>query len=148
VDPALLEQYKLYVTMADKVSGRRLEANKFYVTLLSGGLAFLALTERVQEERWLVFAVIGLFGLILCGVWFLSLRSYRQLNSAKFKVIHLLEEKLPFPCYTEEWKRLEHGQRRRIYWPLSRVEQGAPLALAIPYGVLLIISVIRLITGR
>lgn len=33
----LIEQYKLYVEMADRISARRAETNKFYISLLTAG---------------------------------------------------------------------------------------------------------------
>ncbi len=37
----LLEQYKLYVDITDKISARRNQVNSFYISLLSGLLAFI-----------------------------------------------------------------------------------------------------------
>ncbi|MCK4735084.1 MAG: hypothetical protein KAT65_21710, partial [Methanophagales archaeon] len=39
----LLEQYKLYVEMADRISTRRAQTNRFYISLLSGLLALLSI---------------------------------------------------------------------------------------------------------
>ena len=33
-DQRLIEQYKMYVEMADRVSARRADTNKFYISLL------------------------------------------------------------------------------------------------------------------
>jgi len=40
----LLDQYKLYVQLADKVSDGRADANKFFISLLTGLLALLQLS--------------------------------------------------------------------------------------------------------
>lgn len=108
----LLEQYKLYVEMADRVSARRIEANSFFMSILSALLAIAAFvfTKSICPgyER-LVLISFSVLGLLLNGAWFLNIRTYRQLNSGKFKVIHQMEEKLPFPCYDKEWQIL--GQR-------------------------------------
>jgi hypothetical protein len=37
----LLEQYNLYVEMADRITTRRAQTNRFYISLLSGLLALL-----------------------------------------------------------------------------------------------------------
>ena len=68
----------------------------------------------------------------------MNIRSYRQLNSGKFQVIHELEKKLPFACYDREWSLLGGGQDGQTYLQLSRVEQYLPFFLAIPYVLLLI----------
>ncbi len=39
----LFEQYKLYVQMADNISERRNQTNRFYITLLSGLFTVLAI---------------------------------------------------------------------------------------------------------
>lgn len=46
----LLEQYKLYVEMTDRVSQRREQSNRFYVTLVA---AIVALLILAQGWAWL-----------------------------------------------------------------------------------------------
>ena len=43
----LPEQYKLYVEMADRVSQRRDQSNRFYVTLVSALVALLVVLARL-----------------------------------------------------------------------------------------------------
>ena len=104
----LIEQYKLYVEMADRVSQRRDQSNRFYVTIVSALAAIVVVIARfgVPEDGALLevaFLIIGLFGIALSGVWFMNIRSYRMLNSAKFQIINKIEEQLPFAGYSEEW---------------------------------------------
>ena len=42
----------------------------------------------------------------LFTVWYIIIRSYRQLNSGKFAALYELEEKLAYPCFTREWELL------------------------------------------
>src|ERR1700730_14642081 len=91
----LLEQYKLYVEMADRVSARRADTNKFYISLLTALLALLSIViERNALPRFqnAIILVVAVLGLVLCYVWIINIRSYRQLNSGKFKVIHEMEQ--------------------------------------------------------
>ena len=86
----LLEQYKLYVEMADRVSQRRDQSNRFYVTIVSALAAIVVIIARfgVPANGALLevaFLVIGLFGFALSIVWHFNIRSYRILNSAKFR---------------------------------------------------------------
>src|SRR3712207_8287315 len=41
----------------------------------------------------------------ICAWWF-TLRSYRDLNRAKFAVINAMEERLPARIFTQEWMQL------------------------------------------
>jgi hypothetical protein len=137
----LLEEYKLYVEMADRVSARRIDASKLYIALLTGILAvipFVLEQGTPANIQWIVLTSIGILGIILCSVWILNIRSYKQLNSLKFKVIHEMEQKLTFPCYTREWEILEKQQGSRGYLRLSKIERYIPILLMIPYLILLV----------
>jgi len=92
-----------------------------------------------------VFLAIGILGIALCFVWIVNIRSYSQLNTGKFTVIHDMEKQLPYPCYDREWEILGKGADRRKYFQLTRIEQFVPLLLAIPYVLLLVYSLYTLI---
>jgi len=139
----LLEQYKLYVEMADRVGTRRAQTNRFYISLLSGLLAVLSIVvgrNIFSDFQAIVFTVVALLGLALCILWNINIRSYRNLNSGKFKIIHYMEQSLPFPCYDKEWEILKEEKEGKTYLQLTRVEQYVPIILAIPYILLLIYS--------
>ena len=146
----LIEQYKLYVEMADRISIRRARTNKFYISLLSGLLLLLSIV--VERDIFtgfynVVFMAFAIFGLLLCFLWYININSYRQLNSGKFRVIHEMEQHLPFPCYDREWEILEGGKDRKKYFQLTRVEQYVPFALSISYLFLLAYSLYMWIFG-
>ena len=74
----LLEQYKLYVEMADRISQRRDQSNRFYSGLLAGMIALMAVLVRldISDDAWvLVFLVGGLFGSFLSVVWLVNIDS-------------------------------------------------------------------------
>ena len=144
----LLEQYKLYVEMADRISDRRERSNRFYISLLSALLALLSIIvgrNILNGLQTVVFMTIGILGLGLCSLWIINIRSYRQLNSGKFKVIHEMEQNLPFNCYDREWEILGEGKEPKSYLQLTRVEQYIPIILAIPYLLLFLYSLWMLI---
>jgi hypothetical protein len=131
-----LEQYKLYVRMADNVSSRRSQTNAFFISVLSALLVILSLTGEkslLKDLQDLVFLSTSLMGLLLCWVWALSIRSYRQLNSGKFAVIHEMEQQLPFRCYGREWEILGRGEKSKKYVRLTRVERYVLILLAAPF---------------
>ena len=126
----LLEIYRLHADLADKVSQRREGANRLYVSLLVGLGVFVAASLRfgdgdVYEKPILISS--GVVGALLSVSWFVVIRSYRQLNSGKFKALHELEEKLAYPFFKREWELLDEGKNLSRYWKLTNVETGLPL---------------------
>lgn len=127
----LLEQYKLYVEMADRISQRRDQSNKFYATVYSALAAVLLLTARFDlsdNTLGIVFLAVGIVGTSLAFIWWLNIQSYRAINSAKFVVIQEIEASLPFPGYKREWELLMHpADGKRKYLQLTRIEQYVPV---------------------
>lgn len=119
----LLDQYKLYVEMADRVSARRLTANTYFLSVNTG---LLGLVAYVAKESINFLWVLGMAGIVLCWLWSQSLRSYRDLNTAKFAVIHALEKRLPVSPYAAEWMFAGRGKDNSRYYPLSHIEKGVP----------------------
>jgi len=139
---ALLEQYKLYVEMTDRVSSRRADANKFYISLLSGLFALLSIVSIPSQFQKYIVGTAAILGIALCFVWVINIRSYKELNSLKFKVIHEMEKALPYPCYDREWEILKNESDTRSYFRLTRIEQYVPFILMGPYIILLIYAFI------
>jgi len=113
---AILEQYKLCVEMADRISARRALANAFFLTLNSAALTTIGAFWK-DGPRASVFYLIPplLLLLALCLAWFWLVRSYRQLNSGKYAVIGALEERLPAsPYWQAEWKALGEGKNKAM----------------------------------
>lgn len=143
--PHLLEQYKMYIEMMDRVTERRGKINAFYISLLSSLLALLSLLidkNIFYGSKNALVLILAILGLALCYIWYINIDSYKQLNYLKFRVIHEIEPCLPFPFYSKEWKieKNKVGQYRR----LSKVEKSIPIIIAIPYLGLLIYSICSL----
>ena len=127
--------------MTDKVSERRQTANNYFLTVnsilvsLFGVLSgFSTLTE---QHLWMYF--LPLAGLLVSITWATLIRSYRQLNSGKFKVIHRIESQLPVALYDLEWEILGKGEGKQ-YLPFTHVEQFVPWIFAGLYILLIIIA--------
>ena len=145
----LLEQYKLFVEMADRVSQRRDQSNRFYVTFVSaiaGLLMVLARFGTSVNGIWpVVFLISGLLGTALSFIWFLNIKSYRTLNSAKFEIINDLERQLPYQGYSKEWELLRPATGSPKYLQLTRIEQLVPAVIILlflgiaGYGVFLLV---------
>ena len=142
----ILEQYKLYVEMADRVSSRRVQIASFYTSVLSALLALLSITSNkdlFQGPQSFVLLTVAILGLCLCVAWAANINSYKQLNSLKFRVIHEMEAYLPFPCYDREWEILKEDKNKRRYLRLTAIEPYIPMILAVPYLCLLVYSFIK-----
>ena len=134
----LLEIYKLHAQLADRVSQRREGANRLYVSVLAGMVTFLAVSIRFgvgDLPSDVMLQSAGVFGALLSFSWFVVLRSYRQLNSGKFKALHDLETQLAYPVFTTEWELL-----RDRYWQLTVVETGLPCIFCTLFVVLTALS--------
>ena len=144
----LLEQYKLYVEMADRISQRRDQSNRFYSALLTGLLVVISVVAKLFDWQTsgnllsVILISVGLAGLAVCTIWFINIRSYKQLNSGKFRIIHEVEEQLPFPLYKKEWDYLRPSAGKKKYFQLTRIEQFIPIALASPYLFLIIYAIV------
>lgn len=126
----LLEIYKLHAELADRVSQRREGANRLYVSLLAGIMVLVATLLRYRTNdghETIALFVIGILGMCLAVSWYIVIRSYRQLNSGKFKTLHELEENLVYAFYTREWELLKEGQSIKNYWKLTVVETSLPV---------------------
>ena len=144
--PDLVSVYEKYVESADKISDRRQAANAFFTSLHAALVTVLGLTRYIADSpdprpRYFV-PVLGC-GILLSVVWAFLLRSYKNLNAAKFKVVHEMEKRLPVAPYTAEWQLVGRGKVRRRYWPFSHLEGFVPVAFAALYLVLLLLAVLQ-----
>jgi len=131
-----LEVYKLYVEMADRISTRRQNANSFFLTINSAIIAVLGYVQfgvylgaklGVEQSQTNDFYwIISILGMVLCLIWFRLVQSYKQLNTAKFKVIHHMEQHLPFAPYDAEWEAVDRGENPKLYKPFTHVEVAIP----------------------
>lgn len=130
--------------MADRISARRLAANSFFVTAVTG----LAVLLGSAKFPWYV----AIACILLSVVWWGMLRSYRDLNEAKFVVIHRLEKSLPVAVYTEEWEALKRESAPFSWQPgrfkawlfhyreLGQLERVVPLLFSAIFVIELIVS--------
>lgn len=133
----ILEQYKLYVEFADRISQRRADANTFFLTINTLIVTGLGLLNNSVGRYSIVIAILGS---VLSITWYFILKSYRMLNSGKFKVIHEIEEQLPMALYKHEWEILGGGKDKTKYWPISHIEKIVPLVFVLAYITLAVIT--------
>ena len=122
----LLEQYKLYVEMADRISQRRQSANNYFLSiniLLSSFIYYLKESRyRFDDGVWIIFCA----GFLVCLIWYCLIRSYKKMNNGKFKVIHEMEQMLDYQPYNREWEKLGKGKDKSIYHLFTDIEIYVP----------------------
>ncbi|MCY4260033.1 MAG: hypothetical protein OXC91_07190 [Rhodobacteraceae bacterium] len=137
----LLEIYKLHAELADRVSQRREAANRLHLGLLSGLSLFAGVFADFGDMESLnhfVFLAAGSLGPVISSSWWIVIRSHRQLNSAKFRTLHELEDRIAFPFFRREWEILKKGTGRKTYWKITTVETFLPIAFGILSAALII----------
>ncbi len=142
----ILEQYKIYVESAEKVSDRRSNLNTFYLSLTTtiAGLIGYLKTNTISNSECLIIG-LSVSAILICIYWVNLLENYRKLNSGKFKVIHEIEKELPLNLYDYEWEKLGKGNDPKLYKKLSNVEKIIPAIFGVLFFLVILIEVISLI---
>ena len=139
----LLEQYKLYVEMADRISQRRQSANNYFLSvniLLFSALSY-SMDKRFKQTVFLW--LIALVGILVSLIWHRLIRSYKDMNSGKFKVIHEMEQMLGYQPYKREWEKLGEGKQKKLYLPFTKIELYVPLVFGFSYVIFILIYVFQ-----
>lgn len=120
----LLEQYKLYVEMADRISQRRTSANTYFLSVNSAILAFVGYltSESTPDYMWL----LALAGCLLTIFWHNIVLSYKNLNTTKWQVVQNIEKRLPISPYDAEWDAVQRGHNPKLYRPITHIESWVP----------------------
>jgi len=112
----LFEQYKLYVESISLI-----------------GLSFqIKFFENIAGVK----SVLAFLGIVICIVFWFLIRSYKQLNTGKFAVIHEIEKQLPLALYKYEWEVLGKGEDNKKYYPFSHIELIIPWVFGIIYALI------------
>jgi hypothetical protein len=131
----LLEQYKLYVGSVEKTSDRRQSANNYFMAINTALVSLIGLSFQIKffdDSLWIKL-ILTIVGVIISVVFWYLIRSYKQLNTGKFAVLHEIEEKLPLALYKHEWKVLGSGKDNDKYYPFSHIELYIPWIFGLIY---------------
>lgn len=146
VDPVVLDLYKVAVEQVDRISARRATANSYFLTINTGLTALVGLLAAAADgsskdlprpDDVALMATAGV-GATLALTWWLLLRSYRDLNRAKFQVITEIEAShLPVKIFGREWEILKADEPlpwwKGRYAELGFVERVVPLLFLAGY---------------
>ncbi len=138
----LLEQYKMFQKTSEDLVVRRQEVNSFYITVNSAMAAVLGLVLGLVHYpvNFLIIGFMSIVGIILDISWIGILESYGTLNSAKMKLINLIEEQLPVPLYDLEWRIMSDKLNSRKYVSFTDSEKRVPKLFLCVYVFVLAIS--------
>lgn len=121
----ILEQYKLYIEMADRISQRRINTNTFFI---SANTFLIAIISMFGNSGSIFDIIVCFLGVAFAATWLLLLNSYKRINSAKFEIVHEIEALLPISPYDAEWVKVGQGKDKKLYWPVSHLEIIMPIA--------------------
>ncbi len=151
----LLEHYKLYVDMHDRVVERRGRTNNFYISLLSGSFAFVSIlsNERILTlnnrniDPLIIVLLVSCLGFSLSFLWLSHIRAYAVLIRRKVKVIREMEDYLPFYAYCREevlWKQ-EVNEKFTKSIRISTTEQVVAVVFGVVFLAVIIYSIVNLL---
>lgn len=136
------ETYKYFIQSSESIIERRLKANSFFLTLNS---VIIGLATYIKSDGTIAPSlVVPFIGILVGYIWYRLLRSYRDLNSAKFKVIHEIEQKLPLAVYETEWLYLGEGRDSKKYLKFTTIERLIPWIFISIHSIVLMLNICRL----
>ena len=141
----LLEQYKLYVQSADNVSTRRVSSNRYILTVNAALVASYGF-QSTNSGLTIWTIPIAVAGIIVSLLMWSIIKSHRDLNAVKFKVIHELEQHLPAALYVYEWQLAQEGQGK-IYRAVSKIELWIPVVFFLLHSMALASVIVCMISG-
>ena len=129
-----LEQYRIYLLNFTQLSDRRLKTNEFFLGINTAIMAVIGYIEtREVAYAPVIFIFVPFVGVAICFSWYQIMNSFAKLTKAKFKVLHMVEEKLPISLFQSEWMMLGEGKDKKRYLPLSYIEKRIPLIFILLY---------------
>lgn len=126
----IIELYSVFVGTVTASEQRRQTLSAFYTSLIAAGAAVLGSGSEF-DSAWIVSAI-----LIVSVIWFMTMRYFRRLASAKFKVIREMESHFSMQPFDMEWHHFKNkpskdGEsmipRRWSQWTLTHFDQVVPL---------------------
>lgn len=141
----IMDQYKMYQRTSEDLVARRQNVSSFYLTVNGTIVTLTGLILGLCgfPQNLLILFFLGVFGIVLDISWINLLDAYGSLNSAKMKVISLMEKQLPINVYDVEWKVMSDKLNRKKYLSFTESEKRIPIIFIFIY--LLIIAVVFVI---
>ena len=141
----LLEQYKLYVLSAENVSTRRVSTVRYLLTANAALVALYGFQTILVDGVYRMIPV-GIAGLVVSTLSYFIIKSYRDLNQAKYTIIGEIEKTLPLAMFDYEWW-LARGEQDPRYRPVSEIEQWIPIVFFVLHLIAIAFAVFVQISG-
>lgn len=130
----LLSQYQSFVKSSEEISSKRMNSNNFYLSLNTALLGIVGYLFYLNKSL-IIILILSILGIIISLVWSEGISSYRELNSAKFKIIHEMENYLPSAPFRKEDEYL------RSYYKITKIEKFVPWIFMGLYGLSFIVNI-------
>lgn len=130
----ILEQYKICIEMADRVSSRRLLANNMYLAIIAAlSIAYTIGPDKLGTDSKIpLHFILSIVSLMLSILWYTTITYYSDINGAKYQVINSMEIHLPAKAFTTEWVIFKTiRNERKVFgfrFKLSSMETIMPMA--------------------
>ncbi len=140
---ALMEQYKLFLDVANENRRRRATANSFFLTI---NTAIFALIGTFWEQRptgtpW-ALALPLIVVLVECGAWALLITAYRTRGEAGWRTLQEIEQRLPAAMITAGLATVASRPNRLRRRGLTDFELVIPVLFAGLYVVAFVAAVV------
>jgi len=130
-----VEIYRMFVDTAERNIDRRLQANRYFFTLVAA--IFLAYSYLLEDRPRRLSAnaelpqIIATWALpflllIVSVAWWLAIRAFRNLSRSKYNVIAQIEKDLPQRPFLQEWEL-----HQTKFLSGTRVEMIVPLVFSL-----------------
>lgn len=130
----ILELYKTYVVTITANEQRRQQLSAFYLSLVAAGVAALGAIKNLDP----LYIVGPAF--VISLIWYMSIKYFRALAKAKFKVVAEMENRFPVQPFALEWKfykddnKTEDAKERTVRPGLSHLDMAVPFVLLLASG--------------
>jgi len=150
------EEFQLFYESTEKVTDRRLNANRWNYSICTAILVANAglLNWGIAKPEFLIIAVIGVLVLsgmatLFCSLWIGQIKDFKELNNAKFSVLNQMspyvifsentdDPRTSYSPFEKEWVALQEakavqevGQSNLIALKASNMEYLIPKAFRV-----------------
>ena len=135
----LLDQYKMYVNLTDRINERIQQSQSFFLsinTFAVGALGYTTLEYGINGEHpdiTIMLLVASVLATVFSVTWSISIVLHRKHRRRRFKVINLIEERLPLALFYTETKLLESEGGLKLHFIHTRLETIAHILLVVVY---------------
>ena len=129
----LLNIWTTYSGYCEEITNKRQTINAFFLGMIS------AIIGVITGLWGVIGIVLSSLGLVITIFWFLMIKSFKKLNSAKFDVLLGIEEKLGIKIYSLEWEKC----KEKKYVGLTTIEFLLLILFILGFVALIIISSLK-----